>query len=87
MSGLSNDGKILSSCAKVSNNQVTVRRKLDIDKDVLDMAKLIVFKEVKYLLRYSSSYIVKAHFRACKDIFNKDNDPKPSFNYLKKSCF
>ena len=66
-----------------------VRHKLVIDKDVLDMAKLIVFvfKEVKCLLRYSSSYIVKAHFRACKDISNKDNDPKPSFNYLKKSCF
>lgn len=42
-------------------------------ENVLDMAELIVCKETKYLIRFSSSYIAKAHIGVCKDIFNKDN--------------
>ena len=42
-------------------------------ENVLDMAELIVCKETKYLIRFSGSYMAKAHIGVCKDIFNKDN--------------
>ena len=42
-------------------------------ENVLDMAELIVCKETKCLIRFSGSYMAKAHIGVCKDIFNKDN--------------
>ena len=42
-------------------------------ENVLDMAELIVCKETKYLIRFSGSYMAKAHIGVCKDIFNKNN--------------
>ena len=56
----------------------TIKRSFDIltevisRDNVLDMAELLVCKETKYLIRFSSRYIAKAHFGVCEDMFHKD---------------